>query len=108
MKIILHLCADLGSDSRPYQLDESYEVIKIGKDVGVENYTPPKNVHGIIANPVCTEFSTANGFHKKNDTEKGMELVRLCTDKLNQAETKLNQLVKAGDTFDLKPADELP
>ncbi len=59
-KIILHLCADLGSDSYPYQLDEDYEVIKIGKEIGVENYHPPKNVHGVIANPVCTEYSRAN------------------------------------------------
>ena len=77
-KIILHLCADLGSDSRYYQLDNNYEVIMIGEKIGVENYTPPKNVYGIIANPVCTEFSTANGFHKVNDLEKGMEMVNHC------------------------------
>lgn len=77
-KIILHLCADLGSDSRFYQLDNNYEVILVGEKIGVENYNPPNNVHGIIANPVCTEFSTANGFHKKNDLEKGMFLVRHC------------------------------
>ena len=59
-KIILHLCADLGSDSWYYQNDDNYKVIKVGKDVGVENFSPPKNVHGIIANPVCTEFSRAN------------------------------------------------
>ena len=77
-KIILHLCADIGSDSRPYQLDDNYEVIMIGEKIGVENYNPPANVHGVIANPVCTEFSTAKGFHKQNDTEKGMFLVRHC------------------------------
>jgi hypothetical protein len=77
-KIILHLCADIGSDSRPYQLDDDYEVIMIGEQIGVENYNPPANVHGVIANPVCTEFSTAKGFHKPNDTEKGMFLVRHC------------------------------
>lgn len=77
-KIILHLCADLGSDSLFYQLDDNYEVIMIGEDIGVENYTPPENVHGIIANPVCTEFSTAKGFHKDNDMEKGMFLVNHC------------------------------
>ena len=77
-KIILHLCADLGSDTRFYQLDDNYEVILIGEKIGVENYNPPKNVHGIIANPVCTEFSTANGFHIENDLEKGMFLVRHC------------------------------
>jgi len=77
-KIILHLCADLGSDSRPYQMDDNYEVIMVGEKIGVENYTPPKNVHGIIANPVCTEFQTINGYGKINNTEKGMLLVNHC------------------------------
>lgn len=77
-KIILHLCADLGSDSRFYQLDDSYEVILIGEKIGVENYTPPERVRGIIANPVCTEFSTAQNFNIKKDVEKGMQLVRHC------------------------------
>ncbi len=35
MKTILHLCADLGSDSYPFQCDENYRVIRIGKDYGV-------------------------------------------------------------------------
>lgn len=77
-KIILHLCADLGSDSYPYQKHEDYEVILVGKDIGVENYTPPADVYGVIANPVCTEFSTAPGFHKQNDIEKGMVMVNHC------------------------------
>lgn len=77
-KIILHLCADIGSDSRPYQLDNNYEVIMIGEKIGVQNYFPDKKIHGIIANPVCTEFSTAKGFHKDNDIEKGMFLVNHC------------------------------
>lgn len=77
-KIILHLCADIGSDSRYFDLDENFEVIKIGKDIGVENYNPPKNVYGIIANPVCTEFSTVAGFNKVGDLKKGMFLVNHC------------------------------
>ena len=77
-KIILHLCADIGSDSRLYQLDPDYEVIKVGEEIGVQNFTPPKNVHGVIANPVCTEFSTASGFHKSGDIEIGMFLVDHC------------------------------
>ena len=77
-KIILHLCADLGSDSRYYQTDSAYDVIMVGKEIGVENYQPPKSVQGIIANPVCTEFSTAKGFHKPNDIDKGMILVNHC------------------------------
>lgn len=77
-KIILHLCADLGSDSRYYQLDNNYEVIKIGQEIGVENYHPPKNVHGVIANPPCTEFSTAICFTHIGDIDKGMNLVNHC------------------------------
>jgi len=77
-KIILHLCADIGSDSRFYQIDDNYEVIMIGKKIGVENYYPSKDVHGVIANPVCTEFSTAKGFNHCGDLEKGMFLVNHC------------------------------
>lgn len=78
MKIILHLCADIGSDSKPYQDNPDYEVILVGKDIGVENYQPPKDVYGIIANPVCTEFSIASGFHKNGDHKKGLFLVEHC------------------------------
>lgn len=77
-KLIIHLCADLGSDSRYYQLDDEYEVIKVGQDIGVENYTPPGNVYGVIANPPCTEFSTAQCFTHVGDVDKGMELVNHC------------------------------
>lgn len=59
MKTILHLCADTGSDTWPYHLDPKYEVIKIGASIGVENYTVDREIHGIYANPVCTEFSAA-------------------------------------------------
>jgi hypothetical protein len=76
-KIILHLCADIGSDSKPYK-DAGYDVRCIGKDIGVENYHPPENVYGIIANPVCTEFSIARGYHKHGDYNEGMRLVYEC------------------------------
>lgn len=76
-KLILHLCADTGSDSQKYR-ENGYEVICVGKDIGVENYNPPSNVYGIIANPVCTEFSIAKGFDKQGNYEKGMFLVREC------------------------------
>ncbi len=76
-KIILHLCADTGSDTQPYR-ENGYTVICVGSDIGVENFHPPKNVYGIIANPVCTEFSIANGRHKIGDHQKGMFLVREC------------------------------
>lgn len=87
-KIILHLCADLGSDSLFYQFSDEHEVIMIGEEIGVENYTPPENVYGIIANPVCTEFSTANGFHKQKDLEKGMFLVNHCLRIIKEAKPK--------------------
>jgi len=82
-KLILHLCADLGSDSIYYQQSSEYVVLKIGKDIGVENYKPNLMrpwlpVHGVIANPVCTEFSTLKGFEHVGDLEKGMFLVRHC------------------------------
>lgn len=77
-KVILHLCADTGSDTKPYQEDPNYEVILVGSKIGVENYHPPKNVYGIIANPVCTEFSIATGFHKVGDHKKGLFLVEHC------------------------------
>jgi hypothetical protein len=78
-KIILHLCADLGSDSYFYQLNkDEYEVVLIGKDIGVENFHTDKEIYGIIANPVCTELSTAKGFHKENDIDTGMFLVNHC------------------------------
>jgi hypothetical protein len=77
-KLILHLCADTGSDSRYYQLSKEYEVIKVGADIGVENFKAPSNVYGIIANPVCTEFSTARSNGKARNPDLGMELVNEC------------------------------
>jgi len=83
---ILHLCADIGSDSYPYQLDPDYEVIKIGKDIGVENYTPDRPIHGIIANPVCTEFSTAPGFH--HELYPDLTMLRDCRRIIDEANPK--------------------
>lgn len=77
-KIILHLCATEGSDSKPYR-DAGYDVRIIGEDIGVENYTPPPNVHGIIANPPCTMFSVARTKAKTpRNLQEGMRLVREC------------------------------
>lgn len=76
-RVILHLCADTGSDTKPYK-DAGYTVILVGKDIGVENYNPPENVYGIIANPVCTEFSTARSNGKARNPDDGMSLVRHC------------------------------
>ena len=77
-KIILHLCADIGSDSYPYQCDENYEVIKVGKDIGVENFTYSGDVVGVIANPPCTEFSTARADGKAREGEIGYTIVDHC------------------------------
>jgi len=76
-KIILQLCADTGSDTKPYK-DNGYDVRCVGKDIGVENYHPPENVYGVVANPVCLEFSTARSNGKARNPEKGMFLVSEC------------------------------
>lgn len=78
MKTILHLCADTGSDTKPYR-DAGYNVILVGKDIGVENFSAKSmDVHGVIANPVCLEFSTARSNGKARNPEEGMFLVREC------------------------------
>lgn len=91
-RTILHLCADTGSDSWPYQQDPAYDVIRIGSDIGVENYTPDRPIHGVIANPVCTEFSAARygntfggGKREAADPESGMFLVRECMRVIEEA-----------------------
>lgn len=78
-KIILHLCASkYGSDSKPYK-DAGYDVRLITKEIGVENYHPPKGVYGIIANPPCTMFSIARQRAKTpRDLREGMRLVKEC------------------------------
>lgn len=85
MKTILHLCADTGSDTKPYK-DAGYNVILVGSEIGVENFIPPKGVHGIIANPVCTEFSTARSNGKARNPEEGMVLVKECQRIIEQAQ----------------------
>lgn len=84
MKTILHLCADTGSDTKVWY-ENGYNVIRIGKNIGVENYTPTGEVYGIIANPVCTEFSTARTNGKARNPEAGMFLVKECQRIIKQA-----------------------
>jgi len=84
-KIILHLCADTGSDSKFYQSDDNYNVILVGRNPGVENFIPPKNVYGIIANPPCTEFSTASNFKAVKNIDEGLKLVFSCMKIINEA-----------------------
>ncbi len=77
-KTILHLCADIGSDSKPYK-EHGYNVICVGQKIGVENFNPPENVYGIIANPPCTMFSIARTKAKTpRDLKEGMRLVKEC------------------------------
>lgn len=83
-KTILHLCADTGSDSKPWK-DAGYNVIMVGSDIGVENFNPPPTVYGIIANPVCLEFSTARSDGKARNPEEGMKLVKECQRIIEQA-----------------------
>lgn len=79
-KIILHLCCEknIGSDSIYYQRHEDYEVIMVDEETDIRKFIPPPNVYGIIANPPCTEFSTAGDFREVKNIEKGMELVEHC------------------------------
>lgn len=86
-KIILHLCADTGSDSMPYKM-AGYDVRLIGSDVGVENYTPPKDMYGVFANPPCTEFFRARAGGKPRLGESGMFLVEECQRIIKQANPK--------------------
>lgn len=86
-KVVLHLCADTGSDSKPYK-DAHYNVILVGSDIGVENYTPPAEVYGVFANPVCTEFSTARSSGKARNPDEGMFLVKECQRIIEQCKPK--------------------
>lgn len=78
-KTILHLCSGVGSDSHQYRL-AGYKVILVGKEIGVENFSTSEQIHGIIANPVCTEFSVAKMAHNNGvgDHEAGLFLVHHC------------------------------
>ncbi|MCP4354564.1 MAG: hypothetical protein GY793_02800 [Proteobacteria bacterium] len=88
-KIILHLCADIGSDSKPYR-EAGYDVRLIGSDIGVENYHPPENVYGIIANPVCTMLSWCRTNAKTpRNLEEGMFLVKECLRIIWESQYKL-------------------
>lgn len=87
MKTILHLCADTGSDSKPWA-DAGYNVILVGSEIGVENYHVLDKVYGIIANPVCTEFSTARSNGKARNPELGMFLVNECLRIIEEANPK--------------------
>lgn len=95
-KVILHLCADTGSDTMPYQDDPEYEVVMVGEAIGVENFSfanwqafhgIDKQVYGIIANPVCLEFSTARRGGRARNPDEGMFLVNECLRIINEAKS---------------------
>ena len=81
-KIILDLCGGTGAWSKPYR-DAGYNVRLITlPEHDVRLYVPPKNVHGILAAPPCTEFSFAKHYHGKgnysHDFIAGLEIVSAC------------------------------
>lgn len=89
MKTILHLCADTGSDTKPYADNSEYKVIRIGSEIGVENFDKEAikacgDIYGIIANPVCTEFSTARSNGKARNPDEGFKLVWECLRIINE------------------------
>lgn len=78
--IILDLCSGTGAWSEPY-VKAGYDVrcvdLKDGHDV--RTYTPPDNVHGILAAPPCAMFSLARQRAiKPTNFKEGMELVEAC------------------------------
>ena len=88
-KIILHLCANIGSDSKPY-FEAGYDVRCIGEKIGIENYHPPEYVYGIIANPPCTQFSFAKTTGKPRNLKKGLFLVKECQRIIWESQELLN------------------
>lgn len=91
-RVILHLCADTGSDTKPFQDDPDYEVILVGAAIGVENYHPLGPIYGIVANPVCTHFSQVRRgkpgkkYPHTSDHQKGMEMVKECLRIIDEAQ----------------------
>jgi len=74
---VLDLCAGSGAWSQPY-VDAGYDVIRVTlPDLDVRTYEPPEDVHGILAAPVCTEFSLAKTTAPR-DFRAGLETVDAC------------------------------
>jgi hypothetical protein len=63
-RLILSLCDHTGNWSRPYAEDPAYDVERVdvldGRDVRLLPHIG-RPVHGILAAPPCTDFSTAQG-----------------------------------------------
>jgi len=78
-KIILDLCGGTGAWSKPYK-EAGYDVRLITlPNNDVRTYIPPDNVYGILAAPVCTQFSFARTRAKTpRNLRDGMKLVIAC------------------------------
>lgn len=77
-KTILHLCANTGSDSKPY-FESGYNVVLVDEIIDVRTFIPPQDVYGIIANPPCTQFSLARTTAKTpRDIRGALEIVSAC------------------------------
>ena len=62
------MCADIGSDSKPYQ-DAGYDVRLIGRSIGVENYHPPEVV-ALQSNKKKTKRGLNHDHKKKQFNQK--------------------------------------
>lgn len=84
-KIILDLCGGTGSWSKPYK-DAGYDVRLITHpQFDVFDYTPPRDVYGILAAPTCTMFSLARTTAKTpRDLRGGMALVLRCLEIIHE------------------------
>ncbi len=82
-KIILDLCGGTGSWSKPYR-DAGYDVRVVTIPANdVRTYTPPRNVHGILAAPPCTHFTNSGAQYWKAKDQDGrtlsdLEIVTAC------------------------------
>ena len=76
-KIILDLCGGTGAWGKPYR-DAGYDVRLITlPEYDVLDYSPPKNVYGILAAPPCTEFSVAKNTNPRKFAG-ALKLVNAC------------------------------
>ena len=80
--MILDLCGGTGSWSQPYR-EAGYDVrlITLPTDIRLAQI-PEGRIHGILAAPPCTEFSSAKHYHGKgnytHDFKEGLSVVDAC------------------------------
>lgn len=77
-KTIIDLCGGTGAWSKPYK-DAGYNVLLITlPEMDVQLYNADTEpIHGILAAPPCTEFSTAKDSTKRN-LKQAMSIVSAC------------------------------